>query len=163
GLAALGANAPDLGDRAERRPRRRLRGAELRGVQPGLLAGLHRATGRHEVLPAGLGPPGPAAGQPPVRAGPEQGGPRARPCGRGGGVGTVWVLMSDVRGFTTLSERLPPARISEIMNEYFTAMVEVIMRHHGLVNDFIGDGILAVYGAPVDDAEHAWHAVETAL
>src|SRR5207245_2358215 len=81
----------------------------------------------------------------------------------GGEVRTVSVLMSDVRGFTTLSERLPPARISEIMNEYFTAMVEVIMRHHGLVNDFIGDGILAVYGAPVDDAEHAWHAVETAL
>src|SRR5262249_56743814 len=81
----------------------------------------------------------------------------------GGEVGTGSVLMSDVRGFTTLSERLPPARISEIMNEYFTAMVEVIMRHHGLVNDFIGDGILAVYGAPVDDAEHAWHAVETAL
>jgi len=81
----------------------------------------------------------------------------------GGEVRTVSVLMSDVRGFTTLSERLPPARISEIMNEYFTAMTEVIMRHRGLVNDFIGDGILAVYNAPVNDPEHAWHAVETAL
>src|SRR5439155_803452 len=54
-------------------------------------------------------------------------------------------------------------RITEIMNEYFTAMAEVIMRHHGLVNDFIGDGILAVYGAAVDVAEPAQHAAATAL
>src|SRR5262249_34466752 len=77
----------------------------------------------------------------------------------GGEVRTVTVLMSDVRGFTTLSEQLSPTRISEIMNEYFTAMVDVIMRHHGLVNDFIGDGILAIYSAPLDDPQHAWHAV----
>jgi adenylate cyclase len=81
----------------------------------------------------------------------------------GGDVRTVSVLMSDVRGFTTLAERLAPAQISETMNEYFTAMVDVILAHRGMVNDFIGDGILAVYGAPVDDAEHAWHAVETAI
>jgi len=81
----------------------------------------------------------------------------------GGEVRTVSVLMSDVRGFTTLSERLPPFTISEIMNEYFTAMVHVIMRHRGLVNDFIGDGILAIYAAPLDDPDHAWHAVQTAL
>src|SRR2546427_829947 len=81
----------------------------------------------------------------------------------GGEVRTVSVLMSDVRGFTTLSEQLPPSRISEIMNEYFTAMVQVIMRHRGLVNDFIGDGILAIYAAPLDDPDHAWHAVQTAL
>jgi len=81
----------------------------------------------------------------------------------GGEVRTVSVLMSDVRGFTTLSERLPPARISEIMNEYFAAMVDVIMSHRGMVSDFIGDGILAIFGAPLDDPDHAWHAVETAL
>src|SRR5262249_32718908 len=81
----------------------------------------------------------------------------------GGEVRTVTVLMSDVRGFTTLSEQLSPTRISEIMNEYFTAMVDVIMRHHGLVNDFIGDGILAIYSAPLDDPQHAWHAVQSAL
>jgi len=81
----------------------------------------------------------------------------------GGELRTVSVLMSDVRGFTTLSERLPPARVSEIMNEYFGAMVDVIMSHQGLVSDFIGDGILAVFGAPLDDRDHAWHAVETAL
>lgn len=81
----------------------------------------------------------------------------------GGELRTVSVLMSDVRGFTTLAERLPPARVSEIMNEYFGAMVDVIMSHQGLVSDFIGDGILAIFGAPLDDRDHAWHAVETAL
>jgi len=83
--------------------------------------------------------------------------------GLGGQVRTVSVLMSDLRGFTTLSEHLPPDRISEIMNEYFTAMVEVIMAHRGIIQDFIGDGILAVYGAPLNDPDHAWHAVATAL
>jgi adenylate cyclase len=78
-------------------------------------------------------------------------------------VRTVSVLMSDLRGFTTLSERLDPRRISEMMNEYFTEMVEVISARKGIVNDFIGDGILAVYGAPADDPDHAWHAVITAL
>ena len=81
----------------------------------------------------------------------------------GGEVRTVSVLMSDVRNFTTLAEGLPPARVSEIMSEYFAAMIDVIMRHHGTVSDFIGDGILAVFGAPVDDPEHAWHAVQAAL
>ena len=83
--------------------------------------------------------------------------------GLGGTVRTVSVLMSDLRGFTTLSERLRPDRISEMMNEYFTAMVDVIISHRGIVQDFIGDGILAVYGAPLDDPDHAWHAVATAL
>jgi adenylate cyclase len=78
-------------------------------------------------------------------------------------VRTVSVLMSDLRGFTTLSERLSPREVSETMNEYFTAMVDVILEHRGMVQDFIGDGILAVFGAPLDDPDHAWHAVETAL
>lgn len=81
----------------------------------------------------------------------------------GGEVRTVSVLMSDLRGFTTLSEQLPPERISKVMNEYFTAMVNVILGHRGLVNDFIGDGILAIFGAPTDDPDHAWHATTTAL
>jgi adenylate cyclase len=83
--------------------------------------------------------------------------------GQGGEVRQVSVLMSDVRNFTTLAEGLPPARVSEIMNEYFAAMIDVIMRHQGMVSDFVGDGILAVFGAPVDDPEHAWHAVQAAL
>jgi adenylate cyclase len=81
----------------------------------------------------------------------------------GGELRTVTVLISDVRGFTTLSERLTPAAIAEIMNEYFTEMVDVVLAHHGLVNDFVGDGLVVVFGAPLDDPEHAWHAVQTAL
>ena len=81
----------------------------------------------------------------------------------GGEVRRVTVLMSDLRGFTTLSERLPPETVSEMMNEYFTAMVDVILAHRGLVQDFIGDAIMAVYGAPLDDPEHCWHAARTAI
>jgi adenylate cyclase len=81
----------------------------------------------------------------------------------GGEVRTVSVLMSDLRGFTTMSEKLQPAQITEIMNEYMTAMVDVIMNHRGMVSDFIGDGILAFFGAPSDDPDHAWHATQTAL
>ena len=76
---------------------------------------------------------------------------------------TVSVLMSDLRGFTTLCEVAPPVSISQTVNEYFTEMVDVIMRHRGMVSDFVGDGILAVYGAPAADPEHAWHAVLSAL
>ena len=81
----------------------------------------------------------------------------------GGETRTVSVLMSDLRGFTSMAERLPPEHVSRTMNEYFTAMVDVILAHRGMVQDFIGDGILAVFGAPLDDTEHASHAVETAL
>jgi adenylate cyclase len=80
----------------------------------------------------------------------------------GGEVRTVSVLMSDLRGFTPLSERLSPAEVSAVMNEYFTAMVDVILRHRGTIQDFIGDAILAVFGAPVEDRQHPWHAVATA-
>jgi adenylate cyclase len=81
----------------------------------------------------------------------------------GGEVRRVTVLLSDLRGFTAISERLPPETVSEMMNEYFTAMVDVILAHRGLVQDFIGDAIMAVYGAPLDDPEHCWHAARTAI
>jgi adenylate cyclase len=81
----------------------------------------------------------------------------------GGEVRSVSVLMSDLRGFTTLSERLPPAVVSETISEYLTAMTDVILARGGYVIDFVGDGILAVFGVPLDDPEHTWHAVQTAL
>ena len=81
----------------------------------------------------------------------------------GGEVRTVSVLMSDLRGFTTMSERLSPTQIMAIMNQYMTAMVDVVLAQKGMVIDFIGDGILAVFGAPSDDPAHAWHAVVAAL
>ena len=73
------------------------------------------------------------------------------------------VLFSDVRGFTTISEGLDPRELTRLMNEYLTAMTEVIRRHRGTVDKYIGDAIMAFWGAPVADAEHARHALLAAL
>jgi adenylate cyclase len=81
----------------------------------------------------------------------------------GGELREVSVLVSDLRGFTALCERMSPAEVTEAMNEYLTAMIDRILAHRGMVSDFIGDGILAFFGAPLDDPEHAWHAVQTAV
>ena len=74
----------------------------------------------------------------------------------------VSILFSDLRGFTTLSEQLPPERIASHLNEYFEAMTTAIFAHHGMINDFVGDAVMAVFGAPMADADHAWHAVQSA-
>ena len=76
---------------------------------------------------------------------------------------TVSILFSDLRGFTTLSEQMEPERIAAHLNEYFDAMTAAIFAHRGMVNDFVGDAVMAVFGAPVDDPEHAWHAVQSAV
>jgi len=75
----------------------------------------------------------------------------------------VSILFSDLRGFTTLSEQLPPERIAAHLNEYFDAMTAAIFAHRGMINDFVGDAVMAVFGAPVADPEHAWHAVQSAV
>jgi adenylate cyclase len=75
----------------------------------------------------------------------------------------VSILFSDLRGFTTLSEQMAPERIAAHLNEYFGAMTAVIFAHRGMINDFVGDAVMAVFGAPMDDAEHAWHAVQSAV
>ena len=79
-----------------------------------------------------------------------------------GDVRVVSVLFSDLRGFTMVAERLSPERISQTMNEYFTAMIDVILARHGIVQDFVGDAILAVFGAPLADHDHAGNAVTAA-
>jgi adenylate cyclase len=75
----------------------------------------------------------------------------------------VSILFSDLRGFTTLSERMAPEQMAARLTEYFDAMTAAIFARRGMVNDFIGDAILAVFGAPLDDPEHARHAIESAL
>jgi adenylate cyclase len=75
----------------------------------------------------------------------------------------VSILFSDLRGFTTLSERMAPDQMAARLTEYFDAMTAAIFDHRGMVNDFIGDAIMAVFGAPLDDPDHARHAVESAL
>ncbi len=73
------------------------------------------------------------------------------------------VLFSDVRGFTTISEGLEPDELATLMNEYLGAMTLVVRKHRGTLDKYIGDAIMAFWGAPVDDPEHAKNAVLTAL
>ena len=75
----------------------------------------------------------------------------------------VSILFTDLRGFTTLSERMAPEQMAARLTEYFDAMTTAIFARRGMVNDFIGDAILAVFGAPLDDPEHARHAILSAL
>jgi adenylate cyclase len=73
------------------------------------------------------------------------------------------VLFSDIRGFTTVSERGEPEEIVAILNEYFTRMVDIVFAHKGTLDKFVGDMVMALFGAPLDDKDHAEHAVDAAL
>lgn len=73
------------------------------------------------------------------------------------------VLFSDVRGFTTISEGLQPEQLAALMNEYLGAMTKVIRHNRGTLDKYIGDAIMAFWGAPVSDPDHAFHATLTAL
>ena len=73
------------------------------------------------------------------------------------------VLFSDIRGFTTVTERGQPDEIVSMLNEYFSSMVDLVFKHGGTLDKFVGDMVMALYGAPLDDPDHADHAVQTAL
>jgi adenylate cyclase len=75
----------------------------------------------------------------------------------------VTVLFSDIRGFTSLSERLQPEQVEEMLREYLTEMTTIVHKHDGAVDKYIGDCVMALYNAPLKDDEHAVKAVQTAL
>lgn len=81
----------------------------------------------------------------------------------GGARRRMTVLFSDIRGFTTMSEKGTPEDVVAQLNHLFTRMVDVVFRHRGTVDKFVGDMVMALYGAPLDDEDHADHAVQTAL
>jgi adenylate cyclase len=81
----------------------------------------------------------------------------------GGELVPVTILFSDIRSFTTISETMEPRALLDFLNEYFSGMVESVMQHHGVVDKFIGDAIMAVFGAPVPHPEDPLHAVKAAL
>lgn len=81
----------------------------------------------------------------------------------GGKMQEVTVLFSDLQGFTSISERLDPERLLAILNQYHTMMVNIIRDHGGTVDKFMGDGVMALYNAPLEQPDHALAAVQTAL
>ena len=73
------------------------------------------------------------------------------------------VLFSDIRGFTSVTERGDPEALVAQLNEYFSRMVAIVFRHHGTVDKFVGDMVMALFAAPLDDPAHAEHAAAAAV
>lgn len=73
------------------------------------------------------------------------------------------ILFSDIRGFTTLSEALTPQELTQLLNDYLTAMTDIIMAHNGVVDKYIGDAVMAFWGAPLDNANQATDACTSAV
>lgn len=78
----------------------------------------------------------------------------------GGKRANVTVLFADIRGFTSMSEKLSAEEVSEILNEYFTEIEPIISKYNGVINKFIGDAVMAIFGEPIQDKNHAVNAVK---
>lgn len=81
----------------------------------------------------------------------------------GGEKKELTVLFSDIRGFTTISEGLAADELVRLLNEYLTAMTEMVFKHEGTVDKYMGDAIMAIFGAPVEQQDHAIRCCNTAL
>jgi adenylate cyclase len=81
----------------------------------------------------------------------------------GGEERTLTVLFADIRDFTAVAETLSAPELTALVNEFFAAMTEQVLRHRGMLDKFIGDSLMAVFGAPLPDSEHAGNACRAAL
>jgi len=81
----------------------------------------------------------------------------------GGEMKETTILFSDVRGFTAMSEKLSAPEVVEVLNEYLTAMVDVVIANNGTVDKYVGDAIMAVWGSPLPDPQHRQKAMRTAV
>jgi adenylate cyclase len=81
----------------------------------------------------------------------------------GGELREITIMFTDLAGFTRISEKMAPDAVSRVLSEHFTAMTDIILAHGGTVIQFIGDAIMAFWGAPLDDPDHRLHAVQAAV
>ena len=81
----------------------------------------------------------------------------------GGANQTITVLFADIRGFTAISEKENPENVVRLLNHYFTAMTEIIFEHGGTLDKYIGDGLMALFGAPTATPDDARNALNTAV
>ena len=77
----------------------------------------------------------------------------------GGEKRIVTIMMTDLRGFTAISERLAPEQVVQMLNSYFEVMVEVVLKYNGTINEIIGDALLIIFGAPQKMADRAQRAI----
>lgn len=81
----------------------------------------------------------------------------------GGEKREISILFSDIRGFTSMSEKLSPEDLVQVLNEYLNPMTQIVLEEKGTLDKYIGDAIMAIYNAPLDVADHADHACRSAL
>jgi len=82
---------------------------------------------------------------------------------KGGALTEVTILFSDIRGFTSISEKLPAQEVVRMLNDYLELMVDILFEHNGILDKFIGDAIMGLWGAPVKRADDATNAVRAAV
>ncbi len=82
---------------------------------------------------------------------------------KGGALTEVTILFSDIRGFTSISEKLPAQEVVRMLNDYFELMVDILFEHNGILDKFIGDAIMGLWGAPVKRPDDATNAVRAAV